>query len=201
MVRFKLTDQGIVFSGKSPIIYTKRNCMKTKISSLLIVTLLVILMASPVSAGPGIGLSGAKFSLGSLIAEGTLTKLGNTDVTVVLNASGIPAITCTNPGRNDVPGHSSPKVSATGEQSLLGNSPVRKNGKSPFGVETVDPTSVPWNTAGCPNSNWSAHIDFIFWTNATLRVYDIATNTLQVEQNYKCTTTRSPASVSCTPVP
>jgi hypothetical protein len=175
--------------------------MKTKISSLLIVSLLVILMASPVSAGPGIGLSGARFSLGSLIAQGTLTKLGNTDVNVMLDGSGIPAITCTNHGRNDVPGQSSPKVSAAGRQSLLGNSPVRKNGKSPFDVETVDPTSVPWDAAGCPNSNWTARIDFIFWTNATIRVYDIATNTLQVEQNYKCSTTRTPPSVSCTPVP
>ncbi len=175
--------------------------MKTKVSSLLIAMLLVFLMVSPVSAGPGIGLSGVKFSLGSLIADGVLSRLGNTDVTVVLDASGIPAITCTNHGRNDVPGQSSPKISATGEQSLLGNNPDPKEWEKSFNVETDDLVSLPWNVAGCPNSNWSARIDFIYWTNATIRVYDIATNTLQVEQNYKCTTTRSPASVSCTPVP
>jgi hypothetical protein len=175
--------------------------MKTKIFSLLIVSLLVMLMVTPVSAGPGIGLSGVKFSLGSLIAEGTLTKLGNTDVTVVLDAVGIPAITCSNNGGNAVPGQSSPKIIASGQQSLLSNSPVRKNGKSPFGVETEDPTSIPWNEAGCPNSHWSAHIDFIYWTDATISVYDIATNTLQIKKEYTCTTTRFPASVSCTPVP
>ena len=175
--------------------------MKNKISSVLIATLLVILMVSPASAGPGIGLSGVKFSLGSLIADGVLSKLGNTDVNVVLDAGGIPAITCTNHGGNAVPGQSYPKVNASGQESLLGNSSVRKNGKSPFNVETVDPVSLPWDAAGCPNANWSAHIDFIYWTNATISIYDIATNTLQVQQSYVCTTTRSPANVSCTPVP
>jgi hypothetical protein len=175
--------------------------MKNRVSSLLIATLLVILLVSPVSAGPGIGLSGVKFSLGSLIADGFVTKLGNTDVTVVLEASGIPAVTCTNFGRNDVPGQSSPKITATGQQSLDGDRDFTKNGKAPFDVETVDPVSLPWNVAGCPNANWTGRIDFIYWTNATISVYDIATNTLQVKQNYTCTTTRSPASVSCTPVP
>jgi len=175
--------------------------MKSKVSSLLLAMLLVILTASSVSAGPGIGLSSVKFSLGSLIADGVLSKLGRTDVNVVLDASGIPAITCTNHGRNDVPGQSSPKISASGQQSLNGDSSIRKNGKSPFSVETVDPISLPWNAAGCPNANWSARIDFVYWTNATISVYDSATNTLQVRQNYTCTTTRNPASVSCTPVP
>jgi hypothetical protein len=175
--------------------------MKIKVSSLLLTILLVFLLASPVSAGPGIGLSSVKFSLGSLIADGVLSKLGSTDVNVVLDASGIPAITCTNYGRNDVPGQSSPKISASGQQALDGDSSIRKNGKSPFSVETVDPVSLPWDAAGCPNANWSARIDFIYWTNATISIYDSATNTLQLQQNYTCTTTRNPASVSCTPVP
>jgi hypothetical protein len=175
--------------------------MKIKVSSLLLAMLLVILVVSPVSAGPGIGLSGVKFSLGSLIADGFVTKLGSTDVTVVLDASGIPAVTCTNNGKQDVPGQSSPKISASGQETLNGNRDFTKNGKSPFSVETVDPVSLPWNAAGCPNANWSARIDFVYWTNATLSVYDVATNTLQLKQNYTCTTTRNPASVSCTPVP
>jgi hypothetical protein len=181
--------------------FVMRCHMKIKVSSLLLTILLVILTASPVSAGPGIGLSGVRFSLGSLIADGMLSRLGNTDVTVVLDASGIPAVTCTNYGKKDVPGQSSPKISASGQQALDGDSSIRKNGKSPFSVETVDPVSLPWNAAGCPNANWSARIDFIYWTNATISIYDSATNTLQLQQNYTCTTTRNPASVSCTPVP
>jgi hypothetical protein len=175
--------------------------MKKRVFSLLLSALLVLLMVSPASAGPGIGLKGVSFSIGSLIADGVLTRLGRTDVYVVLDASGFPAISCINPGGHAVPGHSYPKVSAAGEQTALGNSPIRKNGRSPFSVETEDPVSLPWNVAGCPNANWSGRIDFIYWTNATISVYDIATNTLQVRQDYTCTTTRSPASVRCTAVP
>jgi hypothetical protein len=195
------TGWGMNFYRKIKDKIAMRCYMKLRGSSLLLTILLVFLLASPVSAGPGIGLSSVKFSLGSLIADGVLSKLGSTDVNVVLDASGIPAVTCTNYGRNDVPGQSSPKISASGQQSLDGDSSIRKNGKSPFSVETVDPVSLPWDAAGCPNANWSARVDFIYWTNATISIYDSATNTLQLQQNYTCTTTRDPASVSCTPVP
>lgn len=173
--------------------------MKKKILSLFSLLLIVTLLATPVSAGGAVKLSGVQFSLGSLIANGTLSGLGKTDVSVVLDASGIPAITCINNGGNQVPGQSSPKISASGNQLLDGNSPVRKNGKSPFGVETNDPGFIPWDQAGCPNSHWVGHIDFIFWTDATISVSDALTQALLLKQAYKCTTTRFPASVTCTP--
>src|SRR5690349_739946 len=171
--------------------------MKKKLLPLLSVLLIVILMATPVSAGGAVKLSSVNFSLGSLIANGTLTGLGRTDVTVVLDASGIPAITCSNPGGNAVPGQSSPRVSASGNQLLDGDSAIRKNGKSPFGVETDDPETIPWNQAGCPNANWTGHIDFIFWTDATITVLDAGTQALLLKRDYKCTTTLT--SVSCVP--
>lgn len=171
--------------------------MKRKIFSILAVLLMASVLASPVFAGPGIKFSGIQFSLGSLIANGTLSGLGNTDVSVVLDASGIPLITCTNYGGNQVPGKSSPKVMASGDQTLDGDSLVRKNGKSPFGVETTDPESIPWDQAGCPNENWSAQIDFIFWTDATISVFDASTQALLLRQDYTCTTTFT--SVSCAP--
>jgi hypothetical protein len=175
--------------------------MKKSIFSLLIVLMLVTLLATPVSAGPGIGLSGVTFTLGSLIAEGTITKIGNTDVKVLLQADGIPDITCTNYGSNDVPGQSSPKVSASGQQLIPGDSTAKKNGWSPFGVETVDPTTIDWKAGGCPNANWTARIDFIRWTHAKLSFYDNATNGLLLTKDYACTTTRYPAAVSCSPLP
>ncbi|HLO32330.1 MAG TPA: hypothetical protein VK249_24485 [Anaerolineales bacterium] len=171
--------------------------MKKRILSLLSVLLITALLTSPVSAGGSVGLSRVQFSLGSLIASGDVKGLGNTDVLMVLDASGTPLITCTNNGGNSVPGQSSPKISASGSQFLDGNSPVRKNGKSPFGVETVDPQSIPWDQAGCPNANWLGHIDFIFWTDATISVLASSTGDLLFKQDYKCTTTLT--SVSCTP--
>ena len=173
--------------------------MRKKIFPLLSVLLLVILSASPVSAGPGIGLKSVTFSLGSLIAKGYASGLGNSDVTVVLDASGIPVVTCTNQGSNDAPGQNPPKVFASGEQFLPGNDPLRKNGRATFFTETDDPETLPGDMAGCPNSNWTGRIDFIFWTDATLSLYSTATGDLLDSQDYACTTTRFPASVICTP--
>lgn len=175
--------------------------MNKRLFSILAVLLMTALITSTASASGNIKLSGVSFSLGSLIAKGYASGLGSTDVTVVLDASGIPAITCINPGGNDVPGQSYPKVSATGEQTLLGDDPIRKNGKAPFFTETDDPEFIAWDAAGCPSSNWTGHIDFIFWTNATISVYSTSTGTLLKKQNYTCTTTRNPASVSCVAAP
>jgi hypothetical protein len=162
--------------------------------------MIISLLTTSASAGGSVKLSGVSFSLGSLIANGTLTGLGATDVKVVLDASGYPVVTCTNQGGNQAPGQNPPKVSATGLQSLLGTDPVRKNGKSPFGVETADPAPfVNAVDAGCPNNNWTATIDFVFWTNATITVKSLTTEAVLRTQDYTCTTTLT--TVSCTPVP
>lgn len=171
--------------------------MKKKLYTILTALLITLLTTSPVFARGAVKLSNVTFSLGSLIATGYAGGLGTTDVTVVLDASGVPAVTCTNYGGNDVPGQSYPKVSATGQQTLLGNDPLRKNGRAAFLTETDDPETIPWDVAGCPNSNWTAHIDFIFWKNATVSVFDTPTGVLLTKQNYTCNTTRYPASVSC----
>ena len=171
--------------------------MRKRLLSLLSTLLAVTLFASPVSAGRGIGFS-ASFSLGSLIAEGYATGVGKTDVTFVLEASGIPAITCINNGSNSVPGQSSPRISATGREDVSGSDPRIKNGRTPFRTETDDPETLAWDLAGCPSSNWIGHVDFIFWTDATISIYSTATNLLLTKQDYTCTTTRFPATVSCT---
>jgi hypothetical protein len=177
--------------------------MKSRILSLLSVLLIATLLASPVSAGRGIGFSSVQFSLGSLIADGFVTGLGRTDVTVVLDATGERAeVSCINNGGTVVPGHSSPKTNAVGVDNLAGNDANRKNGKAPFNTETSD--FIPWNLAGCPNSKWVGHIDFVYWTEATLTVHQGFNNpngAILASQNYTCITTRNPDSVSCTPAP
>lgn len=175
--------------------------MKKKFFSLLSMLLVAAFLTSPASAGPGIKLSSVSFSLGSLIAQGYASGLGRTDVNVVLEASGIPAVTCVNQGGNEAPGRNPTNVSASGNQLLLAIDPLRKNGRSPFQTETIDPETLLWNLAGCPSANWTGRIDFISWTQATLYVYDLATGVLQTSQKYSCVTTRFPAGVSCTPIP
>ncbi len=169
--------------------------MNRKVFALASGLLIAILVFSTAYAG-GIKISGVSFSLGSLISNGTVSGIGNTDVTMVLDASGTPVVVCINGGGNEVPGQSSPKVSAEGSQNLLGNDPLRKNGKSPFGVETQPPAPLTWQQAGCPNSNWTAEITFVYWTNASISVFDTSTQALLLKQNYVCNTTLT--SVSCT---
>lgn len=174
--------------------------MKKKFYIILTMLLIVMLTTTPAFARGAIKLTSISFDLGSLIASGYAGGIGNTDITIVLDASGVPAVTCTNNGGNDVPGQSAPRIDASGQQTLLGNDPIRKNGKAPFFTETEDPETISWDEAGCPNSNWTGHVDFIFWTDATISVYDTATGTLLKTLSYTCDTTRYPASVSCTPV-
>ena len=173
--------------------------MRRKILSFICVAAIICLQATSASARGAVKLSNVTFDLGSLISNGTLTGLGNTDVSVKLDASGVPVVTCTNLGGNQAPGQNPPKVSASGKASLYGTDPVRKNGKSPFGVETSEPAPfVTGTVGGCPNDNWTATIDFVYWTHATITVNDLATGGLILKQDYTCTTTRT--SVSCTPV-
>ncbi len=175
--------------------------MKKRILSLLSALLVASLLVSPVSARPGIGLSGVSFSLGSLIAKGDVRGLGNDDVTMVLEASGENAqISCINNGGTVVPGQSSPKINAVGTQNLAGNDPLRKNGKAPFDTETSD--FISWDLAGCPNSNWVGHLDFAFWTEATITVHEGFNNpngSVLLTQVYTCFTTQNPDTVSCSP--
>jgi hypothetical protein len=164
----------------------------------LLVTLLVVL---PALAGEP-HFSSVRFSLGSLIADGTVAGLGKEDVTVILTASGIPETTCTNQGGNSAPGQNPARVSASDGDVLPGNDPLRKNGKSPFSTEAIPPTSLAGLVGGCANNNWTATINFVYWTQATLQVVKTSDPSTVLEvQNYKCTTTKLPASVTCTRIP
>jgi hypothetical protein len=167
--------------------------MNKRIFSIITAIFAAILITSTVFAG-AIKLS-ASFSLGSLIAEGYMTGLGNQDVSVVLEASGFPVVTCTNKGGNQAPGQNPPKLSAEGVSVVFGDGAFKKNGKSPYDVETNDPVFVDPVEYGCPNANWTAAVDFIHWTDAKINVFDLYTGQLLLTQNYTCTT--SLTSVSC----
>jgi hypothetical protein len=90
-------------------------------------------------------------------------------------------------------------VTATGAD-FIGPDEIDKKGKAPVGVETEDPI-ITGTQGGCPNDNWTATIDFVYWTSATLTVIDNASQTVVATQNYTCVTTRNPDTVSCTRVP
>jgi hypothetical protein len=80
---------------------------------------------------------------------------------------------------------------------------LRKNGKEPFTNESFPPSTVSWDVGGCPNSNWTAMITFVYWTNAVITVYyrnlDGSDGPVLASQSYLCNTTLT--SVSCTATP
>jgi len=141
------------------------------------------------------------FSLGSLIADGRIVGLGTQDVAVILDATGVPVVSCRNQGGNLVPGQNPPKVSARGTQFLV-HQTYTKNGSTGFMVETNDPLPSSAKQMGCPSNSWTATIDFVFWTKATIQVRaNTVAGEVLLRQDFDCVTTRSPASVSCTPTP
>jgi hypothetical protein len=144
--------------------------------------------------------SSLSFSLGSLIADGRLVGLGTQDVTVILDATGTPVVSCTNQGGQQAPGQNPPKVSARGTQFLV-HETYTKNGSTGFMVETSDPLPSSAKKMGCPSNSWTAAIDFVFWTKATIEVANSVTGEILLRQDFACETTRFPASVSCTPIP
>jgi len=163
--------------------------------------LVTMLTSSTAFAAGGLKFRNIDFNLGSLIATGLVTGLGNTDVTIVLEGSGPADILCVNNGTNIVPGQSSPKVTATGEQLLDGDNDYDKNGRASFNTVASTDEPLPWDEAGCPNSNWVGKIDFVYWDAVTISVYSTSTGDLLAQQKYKCVTTRYPSpTITCDPV-
>lgn len=167
--------------------------MKKYVFSLLSVMLILVLLTTPAGAGGGIKLSSA-FTLGSLIDTGFATGLGKTDWRIELDASGTAAVTCINNGSNPAPGQSSPKIEGKGTQDIP-STQVTKNGKAYFTVEAVPPEElnpiISWDAGGCPNSNWTAMISFVFWNHAFVYVIDPATGLVAATFEYNCVTTRT----------
>jgi len=171
--------------------------MKKRIFTILLSVLMMsALITSAASAGGNVGLKGVQFSIGSLDVTGTLTGLGGykDGVQVDLTATGVPVVTCVSPGGKDSPpGQNPSQVSATATQYIT---QIFKNGTAPVNV-SAEPT-LNGIQGGCANNNWTARIDFVFWTHASIVVTNLSTNAVLLQQEYSCVTTRFPASVTCT---
>lgn len=117
-----------------------------------------------------------------LHADGKLAGLGSTDSTVIIEATGIPVVTCTNKGDNQAPGQNPPNVTTSGEQQI-GTTQITKNGSAEIDVTTELPSSsLPGSQMGCPNDNWTATIVGIQFTHATVSI--VQGSVLVVQQSF-----------------
>lgn len=166
--------------------------MKKQLLTLLSVLLIATLAVSPVYAG-GVKIS-ASTSLGSLFAKITATGLGSTDYVFVMNASGIASVVCTNYGGNQAPGQNYPHIDGKDSKDLPSKD-ISRNGKAIFNlhavpVEETESYVLSWDAGGCPNENWSAKVDFVYWQSMIITAYDVS-GAKVAENQYQCTTTRT----------
>ncbi|SRR6266487_1250895 len=102
----------------------------------------------------------------TLTASGVIAGLGNGAI-VTITATANPTSTCTNQGGNAAPGQNPAPI------TLTGTAPISDTGghagSRPFSVTTTPPTQpTDASDAGCPNDSWTAHIDDLCFTSATL---------------------------------
>lgn len=106
----------------------------------------------------------------TLKASGALSGLGNFNTFVQLDATGVPDVTCTSPGGNEAPGQNPGSVDVSGGQFIPTTS-LDKNGNVAFSVTTSPPAAITGKQGGCPNNNWTATINSIDFSSATITVY------------------------------
>jgi hypothetical protein len=104
----------------------------------------------------------------TLTAAGELAGLGNGDVVITLVAEGDASALCRNRGGNVAPGQNKIPVVVDATQTVLASE--IKNGTTPFQLTTAAPEQPSAAEAGCPNGNWTAEINDVVFTSATISV-------------------------------
>lgn len=136
----------------------------------------------------------------TLTASGSLSGLGNADVTITLDATAIPDARCTNPsGANQPPGQNPAPVDVTGSVSLPKEQ--IENGNLAFSVTTEPPETPIAGAPDCPNKRWTETIVDLAFESGTITVEQPAgTTVLTVSCTFSALTTDGAvpaAQVSC----
>jgi hypothetical protein len=142
----------------------------SKFTWLLAITILGGLALTAYASGVHFGKPGPSFVADhnnlTLTATGQIAGLGNGAI-VSMVATADPTTSCTNNGGSQAPGQNPAPITVSGSTALPDGNGT--NGSRPFSV-TTNPPSQPTSgkAGGCPNNTWTAHIDDLCFTSATL---------------------------------
>jgi hypothetical protein len=175
---------------------------KFKVQLVVIVLLLSGVMVALAGSPHFIGT--LSFSSGSFHVTGDLAGLGNTSITVRLDAYANVTASCQNgggtvaPGRNPI--HLSTVVTTSVVPDANGRTSIELVAQDPLTASPLPP-SPSSKAAGCPNGNWKV-VGFVpgstQWTGALISVTDNGTGALLLQQRYACT--GAGTSLTCTQI-
>src|SRR5262249_60471804 len=103
----------------------------------------------------------------TLTASGCLDGLGDGDVPIPLDATGVASTTGYNSGGNAAPGQN---VGVTTTANVTIPADKIKNGEVFFAITTPEPRQLTGTEAGFPNDNWTPVITDVQSTSATITV-------------------------------
>jgi hypothetical protein len=114
-------------------------------------------------AGPTVTFSGA-----TATATANVSGLGNVPAFAQLSVNGSALYLCSNKGGNEAPGQNPLPATGTSPVQDLGN--TDHNGRASVDVSATltAPSTVDGKAAGCPNGNWTATLNSLTVTSATL---------------------------------
>jgi hypothetical protein len=116
----------------------------------------------------------------ALKANGSVSGLGNGDVTVNLTAVGQPKAVCQNPGSgiHEPPGQNPAEVTLGGTQAIPASD--IKNGTLSFGLQTGAPPSPVEGAPECPSGSWTEIITDVAFTSAHITMQQNGATVLDV---------------------
>lgn len=151
--------------------------MKKLLATGMVVGILLALPTGASAASPHFKKGGTPVCTATtllLTCSGSLTGLGNGDVTITLNAPAEASFNCVNPGGNEAPGQNKVPFTASGTTVIPSNE--IKNGNLSFRVSApATPPTATAAEAGCPNGNWSTRLTSITFVGTTTLTIDQGT--------------------------
>ena len=114
-------------------------------------------------AGPTVTFNGS-----TATASANVSGLGNVPAFAQLTVNGVAQYLCSNKGGNEAPGQNPLPASGASPVQNLGNSDHNGRGTVNVTAELTAPATVDAKAAGCPNGNWTANLDSLTVSSATL---------------------------------